>query len=51
MAECARSAVILDGGIYKYVYIFSGAAQGCTISPNIFKIYFNDHIVAIQAAM
>ena len=39
MAECARSAVILDGEISKYVVLLQGVAQGCTLSPNIFNIY------------
>ena len=39
MTECARSAVMLDGEISTYVDILQGVAQGCTLSPNIFKIY------------
>ena len=27
-----------------------GAAQGCTISPNLFKVYINDMTVADEAA-
>ena len=50
MTECARSAVMLDGEIPKYVDIFQGVAQGCTLSPNIFKVYINDMIVAVEAA-
>ena len=36
--ECARSAVMLDGEISKYVDILQGVAQGCTLSPNLFKV-------------
>ena len=51
MAECARSAVILDGEISKYVDILQGVAQGCTLSPNLlFKGDINDMMVAIEAA-
>ena len=40
MTECARSVVMLDGEISKYVVILQGVAQGCTLSPNnVFKIY------------
>ncbi|MEP2874451.1 MAG: reverse transcriptase domain-containing protein [Hyphomicrobiales bacterium] len=50
MTECARSAVMLDGEISKYVDILQGVAQRCTLSPNLFKIYINDLIVAVEAA-
>ena len=50
MTEYARSAVILDGDFSKYVEILQGVAQGCTVSPNIFKIYINDLVVAVEAA-
>ena len=50
MTECATSAVMLDGEISKYVDILQGAAQGCTLSPNLFKVYINDMIVAVEAA-
>ena len=50
MTECARSAVMLDGEISKYVDILQGVAQGCTLSPNLFKVYINDMIVAVEAA-
>ena len=33
MAECATSAVMLDGEISKYVGIVQGVAQECTLSP------------------
>ena len=36
---CARSDVTLDGEISKYINILQGVAQGCTLSPNIFKVY------------
>ena len=50
MTECVRSAVMLDGAISKYVDILQGVAQGCTLSPNIFKVHINDMIVATEAA-
>ena len=52
MTECARSAVMLDGEISKYVDILQGVAQGCTSSPNLFRVYINDMIliVAVEAA-
>ena len=37
-------------GISKYFDILQGVAQGCTLSPNIFKVYINDMIVAVEAA-
>ena len=33
-----------------YVNILEGVAQGCTLSPNLFKVYINDMIVAVEAA-
>ena len=48
--ECARSAVMLGGVISKYVDVSQGVAQGCTQSPNIFKVYINCMIVAVEAA-
>ena len=50
LTECARSAVMLDGEISKYVHILRGVAQGCTLSPNLFKVYVRDMIVAVEAA-
>ena len=52
MTERARSAVMLDGEIFKCVDILHGVAQGGTLSPNIFKVYITDMIVliAVQAA-
>ena len=50
MTECARSAVLLDGEISKYVDTLQGVAQGCTLSPNLFKVHNNDMIVAVEAA-
>ena len=47
MTECARSAVMLDG---KMLDILQGVAQGCTVSPDLFKEYINDVIVAVEAA-
>ena len=38
IAECARSAVMLDGEMSKYYAdIYQGLAQGCTLSPNFSK--------------
>ena len=50
MTECATSAVMLDGELSKYVDILQGVAQGCTLSLNMFKVYINDIIVAVEAA-
>ena len=50
MAECATSAVMLDGEISKYVDILQGVAQRCTLSPTLFKVYINDMIIAVEAA-
>ena len=50
ITECARSAVLLDGEISKYVDILRIVAQGCKLSPDLFKIYINDLIVAVEAA-
>ena len=36
---------LLDVEISKYYDILQGVAQGCTPSPNLFKIYINDMIV------
>ena len=43
MTECARIAVMLDGEISSNVDILQGVAQGCTLSPNLLKIYI--HII------
>ena len=51
MTECARSAVMLvDRETSKYVDILQGVAQGCTLSPNLFKVYINDMAVAVEPA-
>ena len=50
MTECARSAVMLDGEISNYVDILQGVAQGCTLSSNLFEVYINDMIGAVEAA-
>ena len=49
MTEGARSAVMLDGEISNHVDILQGVVQGCTLSPNIFKVCTNDTIVAVEA--
>ena len=50
----SRSAVrMLDEEISEYVDILQGVAQGCTLSPDIFKTYqayINDLVVAAEAA-
>ena len=51
ISECVRSAVMLDGKTSKYVDILQGVEQGCTLSPNLFKAYINDSIVAVEALM
>ena len=48
--EGARSTVMLDGEISKYVGTLEGVAQGCMLSHNLFKICINDLIVADEAA-
>ena len=50
MTECARSAVMLDEEISKYVDILQGVAQGCNITQSRFKVYINDLLVAVEAA-
>ena len=39
MTECAGSAVMVDGEMPKYGEILHRVAQGCTLSPTLFKIY------------
>ena len=41
---------MLDGKVSNYVDILQGVAQGCTLSLNLFKVYINDLIVAVDAA-
>ena len=48
--ERGTSAVIMDGEISNYVDILLGVAQGCALSPNLFNVYINDMIVAVEAA-
>lgn len=50
LTKCARSAVLLNGKISNNVNISQRVAQGCTLSPNLFKIYINDMIAAVEAA-
>ena len=47
---CARSVAMLDGEVSSNVDVLQGVAQRCTISPNLFKVYINDMIVAVEAA-
>ena len=42
--------MMLDGEISKYVDSLQGVAQGCTLSPNLFKVFISDMIVAVEAA-
>ena len=41
---------MLDRGISKCVCILQGVAQGCTLSLDLFKVYINDMIVAVESA-
>ena len=41
---------MLDGEIWNYVDVLQGVAHGCTLSPNSFKVYINEMIVAVTAA-
>ena len=41
----ARSAETLDGVIWKYVDILQGVAQGCTLSPDLFKACIHNLIL------
>ena len=41
---CVSGALMLDEEISNYVDIL-GVAQGCTLPPNRFKLYYNDMIV------
>ena len=50
LTEHARNVVMLDGEISDYVDIVQGIAQGCTLSPDLFKVYIDDVIVAVEAA-
>ena len=36
--ECTKSEISLDGETSKYFYILQGVAQGCTVSPTLFKV-------------
>ena len=45
-----KSAMMLDGEISKYFDILQGVAQGCTLSPTLFKVIINDLILAIESA-
>ena len=48
MTECARSAIKLDGKTSKYFDILQGVAQGCKLSPTLFKVFINDMIRAVE---
>ena len=50
MTECAKSAMMLDGEISKYFDILQGVAQGCTLSPTLFRVFINDLTLAIESA-
>ena len=50
IAQCVRGDVMLDGETSKYVAILLGVAQGCTLSPNLFKVHISYMIVAVGAA-
>ena len=48
MTECARSAVLLDRETLNYADIAQGVAQGCTLSPYLFKVYIDYMMVAVE---
>ena len=50
MTECAKTVMMLDGEIPKYFDILQEVAQGCTLSPTLFKFFFNDLIFPIESA-
>ena len=50
MTKCARSVVMLDGEISTHVDILQGVTQGCTLSPNLFKVHTDDIIVVVVEA-
>ena len=50
MTEYTRSAVMLDGEISRYADSLQGVAPRCTLSPNLYKEYINDMILAVEAA-
>ena len=50
MTECATGAMTLDGRLSKCFDILHGVAQGCVLSPTLFKMFTNDLILATEAA-
>ena len=42
--------MVLDAELSKYVDVSQGVAQGCIVSPNLFKVYINAMIVAAESA-
>ena len=50
ITECTMSAVMLDGELSKYIDILQGIAQGCILSPNLFKVCINVMTVAFEEA-
>ena len=61
LEEKGENAEINDGmcekccyagrGNINYVDILQGVAHGCTLSPDLFKVYIGDMIVAVEAAV
>ena len=47
---CEKCCDAGRGNIQMRFDILQGVAQGCTLSPNLFKVYVNDMIVAVKAA-
>ena len=50
MTECAARAMMMNGDISNHAQMLQAAAQECTLSPNLFKVYIDDMVVAVEAA-
>ena len=48
MTEFAKTAIKLDWKTSKDFDILQGVAQGCTLSPTLFKVFINDMIRAVE---
>ena len=49
MTECAKRVIKLDKETSKYFDILQEVAQGCTLSPTLFKVFIDDMIRAVEA--